>query len=124
MKEIDIVDNYMDRREFRNYVNTMFYKHNYCPIKIDDVRISDDDKTNDNDLIVTKDNVKYTVQTYLNKKIGEKQIDETIKDMKKERVSNGIIVTNFYVDDNIRNMAAVKNIIILDKHEFENGIYN
>lgn len=124
MEEIKIVDNYMDEREFRNYINTMFYKHDYHLVGIDDTRISDGDKSNDNDLKVTKDNIKYTVQTYLNTKIGEKQIEETIEDMKKEKIPNGIIVTNFCVDDYIKTKALEKNIIILDRTEFEDGIYN
>lgn len=124
MEEIKIVDNYIDEREFRNYVNTMFYKHKYNPLKIEDVRISDEDKTNDNDILVTKDNKKYTVQTYLNKKIGNKEIQETIKDMEKEKVLYGLIVTNFYIDKKVKEKAAEKNITILDRSEFENGIYN
>ena len=115
MEEIKIVDNYIDEREFRNYVNTMFYKHKYNPLKIEDVRISDEDKTNDNDILVTKDNKKYTVQTYLNKKIGNKEIQETIKDMEKEKVLYGLIVTNFYIDKKVKEKAAEKNITILDK---------
>ncbi len=124
MEEIKIVDNYMDDREFRNYINTMFYKHDYHLISIDDVRISDGIKKNDNDLIVTKNNIKYTVQTYLNTKIGEKQITETLNDMKKEELSAGIIVTNYYADSDIKNKALENSITILDRAEFENGIYD
>ena len=124
MEEIKIVDNYMDDREFRNYINTMFYKHDYYLISIDDVRISDGIKKNDNDLIVTKNNIKYTVQTYLNTNICEKQITETLNDMKKEELSAGIIVTNYYADSDIKNKALENNITILDRAEFENGIYD
>ena len=124
MEEIEIINKYMDEREFRNYVNTMLYKHKYNLIEIEDVRLSDKDKTNDNDILISKDNITYTVQTYLNTKIGEKQIEETLEDFEKEKVLNGIIVTNYYVDDNIKEKAQEKNIIILDKKEFEKGIYN
>jgi len=124
MEEIKIVDNYMGEREFRNYVSTMFYKHNYHPIDIDDVRLSDKDRKNDNDQIVTRDNIKYTVQTYLNTKIGDKQIEETIIDMEKEKLIHGIIVTNYHVSADIKNKALKKNITILDRQEFEEGIYN
>ena len=123
MEEIKIVDNYMDEREFRNYIYTMFYKHSYHPISIDDVRISDKDKKNNNDLLVTKDNVTYTVQTYLNTEIGDKQIEETIQDMEKEKVLAGIIVTNYYVDSDIKEKALKKNVTILDREKFEEGIY-
>ena len=124
MEEIKIVDKYIDDREFRNYINTMFYKHGYHPIIVEDARISDDDKTNDNDTLVTKGNKKYTVQSYLNTKIGDKQIEETKKDMVKENVKYGLIVTNFYVDKETKKKAAKQNITILDRSEFEDGIYN
>ena len=124
MEEIKIVDNYMDEREFRNYINTMFYKHHYSPISIDDVRLADNDKTNDNDQRVAKDGVRYTVQSYLNMEITEKQIEETFKDMEKENVGHGIIVSNYYVKDDIKDKALEKNITILDRSEFDHGIYD
>ena len=124
MEEIKIVDKYMDEREFRNYVNTMLNKHNYNLIEIEDVRISDKDEENNNDILVSKDNTTYTVQTYLNTKIGKKEIEDTLQDFEKEKVLNGIIVTNYYVDKDIKEEALEKNIIILDRKEFENGIYS
>ena len=124
MEELNIVKNYMDRREFRNYVTTMLYKHNYEIIKIDDVGASDEDKYNNNDIIVKKDNKKYTVQTFLNKEITDKEIEETLKDMDKENVSYGLIVTNFNVNDDIKNKAQKQKITILDRKDFGNGIYN
>ena len=123
MEEIKIVDKYMDEREFRNYVNTMLNKHNYNLIEIEDVRISDKDEENNNDILVSKDNTTYTVQTYLNTKIGKKEIEDTLQDFEKEKVLNGIIVTNYYVDKDIKEEALTKNIIILDRKEFEQGIY-
>ena len=123
MEEIKIVDNYMDEREFRNYVNTMLYKHKYSLIEVEDVRLSDKDKENDNDILVVKNNITYTVQTYLNTKIGKKEIEDTLNDFEKEKVLNGIIVTNYYVDNTIKEEALEKNIIILDRKEFESGIY-
>ena len=124
MKEINIIDNYMDEREFRNYVNIMFYKHGYYPLKIDDARVADSDKTNDNDQLVTKDNIKYTVQTYLNTEIGDEQIEETVQDIEKERVIYGLIITNLYVDDKIKEKAFGKHITILDRKEFDKDIYD
>ena len=124
MEELNIVKNYMDRREFRNYVTTMLSKHNYEIIKIDDVRISDEDKYNNNDIIVKKDNKKYTVQTYLNTPITDKHIEATLKDMDKENVSYGLIVTNFNVNKDIKNKAQKQQITILDREDFGNGIYN
>ena len=123
MEEIKIVDNYMDEREFRNYVNTMLNKHKYNLIEIEDTRLADKDKENDNDILVAKDGITYTVQTYLNTKIGRKEIEETLQDFEKEKVLNGIIVTNYFVDKDIKEEALTKNIIILDRKEFEQGIY-
>lgn len=123
MKEIKIVDNYMDEREFRNYVSTMFYKHGYHPIEIDDARLKDKDKSNDNDILVTKNNIKYTVQTYLNTKISNDQIEDTKEDMKKEKVSNGLIVTNYYVSSTIKEKAFKEGIIVLDRAEFQDDFY-
>ena len=124
MEELKIVKNFMNDREFRNYVNTMFYKRNYQRFKIDDVRLSDKNDENDNDIIVYKDNVKYTVQTYLNGKIGDKEIKETQEDMLKEKVSQGIIVTNLKVPRFIKNKASKINIIVLDQEEFKKGVYS
>jgi hypothetical protein len=124
IKEIDIVDNYMEPREFRNYVNTMFYKKHYDYLKIDDVRVCDGDKINDNDQIVTKDGVRYTAQSFLNTKIKEKHIKETLKDMEKENVNHGLIITNFYTDMEMKDLALEHNITILDRAEFEDGIYD
>lgn len=124
MEEIKIVDKYMDKREFRNYVNTMFYKKHYDYLAIDDVRVCDEDDINDNDQIVTKDGVRYTAQSFLNTKIKEKHIKETIKDMEKENVNHGLIITNFYADDEMKDLALENNIMILDRSEFEDGIYD
>lgn len=124
MEEIEIVNKYMDKREFRNYINTMFYKLHYDFTAIDDVRLADDDRTNDNDQRVSKDGIRYTVQSFLNTDITEKHIEETAKDMAKEKVSHGIMVTNFYVKDHIRDIALEKNITILDRTAFEKGIYD
>ena len=124
MEEIKIVDNYMDDREFRNYVHAMFYKNGFKYLRLDDSRVSDEYPENDNDIKVTKDDKKYDVQTYLNTKIGDKEIEETEKDMIKEKLSYGIIVTNFHVGKIIREKALEKNIIILDRKVFEEGIYN
>lgn len=123
MEEIEIVDNYMDDREFRNYVHTMFYKNGFKYLRLDDSRVSDEYPENDNDLKVTRDGKRYTVQTYLNTKISEKEIEETEQDMLKEKLEYGIIVTNFHAGKIVREKALEKNIIILDRKVFEDGVY-
>lgn len=123
MEELDIVKDFMDDREFRNYVHTMFYKNNFKYIRLDDSRVSDEYPENDNDIKVTKDGIKYTVQTYKNTRITDKQIEETVEDMKKEKLEHGIIVTNYNVSEETQSAAKKLNIEIYDRQKFEKGIY-
>lgn len=123
MEELDIVKDFMDDREFRNYVHTMFYKNNFKYIRLDDSRVSDEYPENDNDIKVTKDGIKYTVQTYKNTRITDKQIEETLEDMKKEKLEHGIIVTNYNVSEETKDKAKKLNIEIYDRQKFEKGIY-
>lgn len=124
MEELDIVKEFMDDREFRNYVHTMFYKNNFKYIRLDDSRVSDEYPENDNDIKVTKDGIKYTVQTYKNTRITDKQIEETLEDMKKEKLEHGIIVTNYNVSKKTKDKAKKKKVYILDNEIFEQGVYN
>lgn len=123
MEELKIVKEFMDDREFRNYVHTMFYKNNFKYIRLDDSRVSDEYPENDNDIKVTKDGIKYTVQTYKNTRITDKQIEETLEDMKKEKLEHGIIVTNYNVSEETKDKAKKLKIEIYDRQKFEKGIY-
>lgn len=120
MKEKQIVDLYMDDREFRNYINTMLRKHGYVRFTIDDTRVSDEDMVNDNDIKVSKDNMRYAVQTYLNKEITNNEIVESLVDMEKENLNYGLIVTNTIVNDEIRKKALESHIRILDRNDYDN----
>ena len=120
MKDLKKVDEFMDEREFRNYVSSLLVAKGYEFVGIDDARVSDEDSTNDNDIVVKKNGIKYTVQTFLNIAVGENEIDETIEDMKKERVSKGIVVTNSRVYDEIKEYASMNGIEVLDRSVFEN----
>lgn len=123
MEDIKVIDLYMDDREFRNYVNTMLRKHDYVRFKIDDTRVSDDDFDNNNDIKVTKDDMRYDVQTYLNTEIGEKEINETLEDMGNEGLKYGLIVTNMMVNDEVKKEAINMHIRILDRKDFDENIY-
>ena len=123
MDDIKVIDFYMDDREFRNYVNTMLRKHGYVRFKIDDTRTSDDDFENNNDIKVTKDDMRYDVQTYLNTEIGEKEINDTLEDMGNEGLKYGIIVTNMMVNDEVKKEAINMHIRILDRKDFYENIY-
>ena len=122
MNDLFIIDSYVDEREFRNYINSLFIKKGYEKVVIDDVRISDNNKKNDNDILIKKGNIYYTVQIYLNTNIGNKEISDTIKDMEYEKVSAGIIITNNYVSNEIKEMANKKLIQIWDRNVLEKDI--
>lgn len=122
MKDLFIIDNYVDEREFRNYINLLLTKKGYERVSIDDTRISDHDKLNDNDMLAKKGELYYTIQTFLNTDIKKFQIDETLKDMQKENVSVGIIITNNYIDNEVKDYANKKLIQIWDRAELEKDI--
>ena len=122
MNDLFIIDNYVDEREFRNYINELLKKKGYEHINIDDVRIADSDKINDNDIIAKKGEIYYTIQVFLNKDINKKQIDETLKDMTNEKVSAGIIITNNYVSPEEKDYANKLLIQIWDRTELEKEI--
>lgn len=122
MNDLFIIDNYVDEREFRNYINSLLKKKGYERISIDDPRIADHDKFNDNDIIAKKGELYFTIQTYLNTNIGEKQIKETLEDIQYEKISTGIIITNNYVDNKIKDYANKNLIQIWDRSELEKDI--
>ena len=122
MKVIVIIDEFLDEREFRNYSSYWLSKLGFTNIKIEDPRLSDNDPANDNDILASKKNKNYTIQTFLNVDITEKQVDETIKDMKKEQVKNGIIITNKKVSSEFRKYAKGKSIEIIDRNKFTEEI--
>lgn len=123
MEEIKIADLFMDDREFRNYVNTMLRKHGYVRFYMDDSRVSDEEFDNNNDIKVSKDGMRYDVQTYLNTEIGEKEINDTLEDMGNEGLKYGLIVTNMMVNDEVKKEAINMHIRILDRKDFDENIY-
>ena len=115
MEDIKILDNYVDDREFRNYIHKVLIDNEYQLVTIDDVRIADSNKTNDNDIRAFKDGMTFTIQTYLNMDITEKEINETVKDIEKEKVSGAIIFSNRIVNKDIVELAKKNKIIIWDR---------
>ena len=115
MEDIKILDNYVDDREFRNYIHKVLIDNEYQLVTIDDVRIADSDKINDNDIRAFKDGMTFTIQTYLNMDITEKEINETVKDIEKEKVSGAIIFSNRIVNKDIVELAKKNKIIIWDR---------
>jgi len=120
-----VIDNCLDDREFRNLVNTTLINNGFTSLGIDDPRLSDDDdEINNNDILIKKDNIKYTVQTFLNKDISMKEISKTLDDMEKEKVVAGIIVTNKEVSNEIKEKAQQHNIEIWDRNKILCSIDN
>lgn len=122
MKVIVIIDKYVDEREFRNYSTYWLSKLGFKSITIDDPSLNDEDSTNDNDFKATKRNKEYTIQTFLNQNITEKEVEETLIDMEKEHVENGIIVTNKEVSEEFIKYAKEKKIEIIDRSKFTEDI--
>jgi len=122
--DLFIIDNSLDEREFRNYVGKVLYDNGYRDISIDDACLRTEDKIDDNDLKTKKNKKKYTVQTYLNTNIAEKHIEETLEDMKKEKVDKGIIISNMYVTKKIIEIANDNNIMIVDREFLERLMKN
>jgi len=119
-----VIDNCLDDREFRNLVNTELIKSGFTSLGFDDARISDKVKNNDNDMLLKKGAIKYTAQTFLNENIGDKEIGEVLKDMEKENVSAGIIITNKEITNNIKEKAKLHNIKIWDRTKLFSSIKN
>lgn len=117
MKDLSIIDNYVDDREFRNYVHSLLIKKGFIHVNIDDVRFTDNLDLNNNDILAEKDGILYTVQTFLNISVGKMEVDETVEDMESENASRGIIVTNSKVYDEIKEYAKEKLIDIWDREQ-------
>ena len=122
MKDLLIIDEFLDDREFRNYVYGILMKNNYSNVAIEDARLDDKSRINNNDILAIRDGIIYNVQTFLNKEITKKEVNETIKDMKKERVQNGLIVSNKEVSKSIKQMAKKNNIEVWDRTTLLNKI--
>lgn len=122
MKFIVIIDEFLDEREFRNYSSYQLSKLGFTNIEIEDPKLSDNDSANDNDILASKRNKNYTIQTFLNVDITEKEVNETIEDMIKENVENGIIITNKKVSAEFIKLAKEKSIDIIDRKKFTEEI--
>ncbi len=120
MKDLFIVDNFLDDREFRNYVVKFLDTKGFSLVVIDDVRLADDDDSNTNDFLVKKDDVIYTVQTFLNVNVGIKAVDDTVQDINDEHVVSGIIVTNTIIQKEIKEYAKEHLIDVFDRKDLKN----
>lgn len=115
MDDLFIIDNCVDKREFRNYIINLLEISGFTNIDIEDVTLSDEDPSNDNDLIAEKDFVRYTIQTYLNEDITTSEIDDAVIDMRKEGVYDALVITNREVGDELKKYAMDNNVEIWDR---------
>ena len=118
MKDIKIIDNFINDMEFRNYIHGRLYRNeHFDEAEIDDVCLSDNDKENDNDIVVMKDGRKYTVQTFLNKDISLNRLKETKADIEREKAFGGIVITNKGYGNDVALFADENNILIWYRSE-------
>ena len=123
MKDIKIIDNFINDMEFRNYIyGRLVRSDDFDEPEIDDATLCDDDKVNDNDIIVMQDGRKYTVQTFLNKDITLNKLKETKADIEKEKAFGGIVITNRGYGNDVAVFAEDNNILIWDRSELINLI--
>lgn len=117
MTDSTIIDNFIDDREFRNYVVSLLPKLGYELISIDDARISDERIDNDNDVLARKDGRRYAIQTYLNMNITLDSLNEAIIDKLFERTSYALIITNECIDKDVKDKALDRNIVLIDRED-------
>ena len=115
MNNLTIIDNFLDDREFRNFMASLLEKTGYRKVSIDDTCLNNGDDVDDNDLKAEINGILYTVQTFLNTEITDAQIEETLEDMRKENIPYAIIITNTECKEEIKRAALLKNITVLDR---------
>ena len=124
MNDLEIIDSFLDEREFRNYIASYLETKGYSKVTADDPRVSDPGKLNDNDLLAVADGDLFTVQTFLNTEITRRQIYEVIDDIDRENADAGILVTNTAVSDTIKKFAAENDVYIFDRTDLIKDIGN
>ena len=117
MMDSNIIDNFIDDREFRNYVVSLLSNFGYELISIDDERISDEDIKNNNDVLARKDGRRYAIQTYLNKDITLDELNDAIIDKLLEHTSYALIITNKCIDKDVKEKALSRNITLIDRED-------
>lgn len=117
MIDSNIIDNFIDEREFRNYVVSLLPKLGYELISIDDERISDGNINDNNDVLARKDGRRYAIQTYLNKDITYDELNEAIIDKLFEHTSYALIITNKCIDKDVKEKALSRNITLIDRED-------
>ena len=117
MTDSNIIDNFIDDREFRNYAISLLSNFGYELISIDDERISDEDIKNNNDILARKDGRRYAIQTYLNKDITLDELNDAIIDKLLEHTSYALIITNKCIDKDVKEKALSRNITLIDRED-------
>ncbi|MBR3364562.1 MAG: restriction endonuclease [Solobacterium sp.] len=119
MDELTVIDQFLDEREFRNYIAALLERCGYIEVHIEDTRTADGRSDNDNDLLVQKEGNTYTVQTYLNREITSCEVTETVQDIDIENADGGILITNTTVSADVKKLAEGKQVEIWDRTVLE-----
>ena len=117
--DLSIIDNYIDDREFRNYVASVLDAKGFKRLKIDDVGLRDESDENDNEMVATLDGISYTIHTFLNRNITVTDVDDAVLDIDKENVESAILVTNLELGEEIKEYAIRKGAQIWDREVFD-----
>ncbi len=119
MDELTLIGSFLDDREFRNRIAALLQERGYEIIETEDARIADGRSDNDNDLLVRHEGKTYTVQTFLNRTISEREIRETALDIDIENADGGILVTNTEAGEDLKEKARAEQVEIWDKTVLE-----
>lgn len=105
MDELTLIDSFLDDREFRSRIASLMQERGYEIAEIEDARLADGRSDNDNDLLVRHEGKTYTVQTFLNRIITEREIHEAVLDIDVENADGGILVTNTETGEELKQKA-------------------
>ncbi len=119
MDELTLIDSFLDEREFRNRIASLLEERGYEAVQIEDARVADGRSDNDNDLLVRHEGKTYTVQTFLNRTVTEREIRETVLDIDAENADGGILAVNTEVSEDLKKAAASEQVEIWDRAVLE-----
>ena len=119
MDELTLIDSFLDEREFRNRIGSLLEERGYEAVQIEDARVADGRSDNDNDLLVRHEGKTYTVQTFLNRTVTEREIRETVLDIDAENADGGILAVNTEVSEDLKKAAASEQVEIWDRAVLE-----
>ena len=119
MDELTLIDSFLDEREFRNRIASLLEERGYEAVQIEDARVAVGRSDNDNALLARNEGKTYTVQTFLNRTVTEREIRETVLDIDAENADGGILAVNTEVSEDLKKAAASEQVEIWDRAVLE-----